>query len=89
MELAQPNSEEKSTWKIEEKLRNTHKFSNMEENVIGALNVEVKIVDNQKKGATKLPMLDEEGEIGDVTINCKGTWKMKYLESKNLGFFCQ
>ena len=34
--------------------------------MIGTLSVEVKIIDNKKQGATKLPTLDEENEVGSV-----------------------
>ena len=37
----------------------------MEENTIGTLSVEVKIVDNKKRGATELPTLEED-EVGSV-----------------------
>lgn len=46
----------------EEKSRNPHETSNIEENVFETLSAKVKIIDNEKRGTTKLATPDEEGD---------------------------
>ena len=63
----QPNLKEKMTSTIEEKSgNNSPKISNTEANMIRSLSVEVKIVDNKKQGAIKLPTWEEEDEVGSI-----------------------
>ena len=68
----QPNLKEKMMSAIEGILgNNPPKISNTEENMIGSLSIEVKTVDNKKRGATELPTLDEEDEVGSVVEEIK------------------
>uniref|UniRef100_A0A9I9E6L4 Uncharacterized protein n=1 Tax=Cucumis melo TaxID=3656 RepID=A0A9I9E6L4_CUCME len=83
LEIVQPNSEKKMTSTIKEKSgNNPPKISNMKENMIEILSIEVKIVDNKKLGATKLPTVDKEDEVGSVVEETKPI-KIDVLAHKN------
>ena len=50
--------------------------------MIGTLSVQVKIVDNKKRGATELPTLDKEDEVGSVVKETKPIKKLMFLHTE-------
>ena len=79
---------EKTTSTIEEKLRNNpSKISNTKESLIETLSVEVKIVDNKKRGATELPTSKRKDEVSNTKESMIETLsiEVKIVDNKKQG----